>query len=252
MNATEITEAARLLVEARRGAAIAGLPEPYHPTSYDDAYAIQDAVADRLGAVVGGWKVGAATETDAAFCAPIYAPMIRPSPAHYGPNELKIIGIEAEIAFRLGTDLPARAAPYQRAEIMAGAQMVPAIEVVDSRYQNLRSIDKLGMLADNFSNGGLVYGAPVAGWEGLDLSLPQITITADGEFFAETTLPQPRDPVAIVLAFAEIMRGRGGAKAGTIVTTGSFTGLVFTKPGTRIIADFGALGRVEALFAGTA
>ena len=44
------------------------------------------------------------------------------------------------------------------------------------------------------------------------------------------------------------MNGRDGAKAGTFVTTGSWTGMVFTKRGAHIAADFGPLGRVEIAF----
>ena len=44
------------------------------------------------------------------------------------------------------------------------------------------------------------------------------------------------------------MSKRSGAKAGTIVTTGSWTGMVFTKCGAHIAADFGPLGGVEVLF----
>jgi 2-keto-4-pentenoate hydratase len=44
------------------------------------------------------------------------------------------------------------------------------------------------------------------------------------------------------------MRERGGIKAGAIVTTGSWTGMVFTKRGARIVADFGLLGRGEVAF----
>ena len=41
-------------------------------------------------------------------------------------------GIEAEVAFRLGRDLPPRAAPYTRAEVMAAlATAHPAIEVLE-------------------------------------------------------------------------------------------------------------------------
>jgi len=43
------------------------------------------------------------------------------------------------------------------------------------------------------------------------------------------------------------MTERGGAKSG-FVTTGSWTGMVFTKHGTRIAADFGPLDRVEIAF----
>src|ERR1700746_1329524 len=59
-------------------------------------------VTSQLGQVIGGWKVGAASSTALAFCAPIYTSMIRPSPASYEATELRLIGIEAEIAFRLG------------------------------------------------------------------------------------------------------------------------------------------------------
>jgi 2-keto-4-pentenoate hydratase len=48
--------------------------------------------------------------------------------------------------------------------------------------------------------------------------------------------------------FANLMNGRGGAKANTFVTTGSWTGMVFTQRGARIVADFGPLGRVEVAF----
>ena len=44
------------------------------------------------------------------------------------------------------------------------------------------------------------------------------------------------------------MRSRGGAKASAFVTTGSWTGMVFTRHGTHIAADFGPLGRVEIAF----
>ena len=127
-------EAARLLCAARGGAPVHQLPPSCRPQSDADAYEIQDAVVHQLGETIGGWKVGAASAASAAFCAPIWMKMIRPSPASYGARELRLIGIEAEIAFRLGRDFPVRAAAYDPAEVTAGAALHPAIEVVDSRY----------------------------------------------------------------------------------------------------------------------
>jgi 2-keto-4-pentenoate hydratase len=103
-------------------------------------------------------------------------------------------------------------------------------------------------LADNFSNGGLVYGAAVPDWEKLDLRHTTITVTEDGEPFADSAAGAARDPVAALVDFANLMSGRGGTKAGAFVTTGSWTGMVFTKRGARIVADFGPLGRVEVAF----
>jgi 2-keto-4-pentenoate hydratase len=241
-------EAARLLCAARGGTPAHDFPTSCRPQSDADAYEIQEAVIRHLGAAVGGWKVGAASATTAAFCAPIYMRMIRPSPAAYDAGELRLIGIEGEIAFRLGRDLPPREAAYARAEVIDGASLHPAIEVVDSRYADFRSLDRPSILADNFSNGGLVYGAAVPGWEALNLGGTAISITEDNEPFADSKGGAARDPVAALVDFVNLMQRRGGAKAGTIITTGSWTGMVFTKRGAHIAADFGPLGRVEVAF----
>jgi len=248
MLSEHVDEAARHLCAARRGPPLHELPQNCRPQSDADAYQIQDAVIRQLGETIGGWKVGAASAAAAAFCAPIWLKMIRQSPASYTAAELRIIGIEAEIAFRLDRDLPARAAAYDRSEVTAGATLHPVIEVVDSRYADARSLDRLSILADNFSNGGLVYGAAMQGWERLDLGQTRITITEDGEPFADSAAGAARDPIAALVDFANLMNSRGGTRAGTFVTTGSWTGMVFTRRGTRIVADFGLLGRVEVAF----
>jgi 2-keto-4-pentenoate hydratase len=123
------------------------------------------------------------------------------------------------------------------------------IEVVDSRYQDFRSLDRLQVLADNVSNGGLVYGVAAQGWQGMDLVHPPIAMTADGKPFAECTGLRNGDPVGLLVDLVNhVASRRGGVAIGTFVTTGTHTGMVFTAPGTRISADFGPLGRVEVAF----
>jgi len=250
MLAGQAEEAARLLTGARSGEPLAELPSSCRAQSDADAYQIQDAGARRRGVSVGGWKVGAASPTTAAFCAPIYSRMIRPSPASYSAAELRLIAIEAEIAFRLGRDLPPRSSAYDRAEVTAGATLHPVIEIVDSRYTDFQSLSRQLILADNYSNGGLVWGAAVPSWDALDLSRTEMRVTEDGKPFADSSMAPPRDPIAALVDFANLMRERGGSKAGTFVTTGSWTGMVFTRHGAQIAADFGPLGRVEISFAG--
>src|SRR5260370_23278789 len=186
-------EAARVLCAARGGAPVHELPTSCQPQCDADAYLIRDAVIHQLAETVGGWKVGAAAAATAAFCAPIYKGIIRPSPASYSASELRIIGIEAEIAFRLGRDLPPRDAAYDRAEVTAGASLHPVIEVVDSRYADFRSLDRPSILADNFSNGGLVYWAAVPTWHSFDLSRTVIAATVDGDPFAGCRVGGARD-----------------------------------------------------------
>jgi 2-keto-4-pentenoate hydratase len=244
----QVEEAARRLCAARGGTPVHELPADCRPHSDADAYQIQDEVIRQLGEVIGGWKVGAASASIAAFCAPICLRMIRPTPASYGAHELRLIGIEAELAFRLGRNLPARAAAYSRDEVTAAASLHPAIEVVDSRYADPRSLDRASILADNFSNGGLVFGPAIPDWQSRDLGITRITVTEDGEPFAESGSGVVRDPIGALVDFANLMNGRGGVKAGTIVTTGSWTGMVFTRRAAHILADFGPLGRVEVAF----
>jgi 2-keto-4-pentenoate hydratase len=248
MTPEQIDNAATALTNARSGQAITSLPDGARPQSEADSYAIQEAVLRRLGQRIGGYKVGFSPE-GGIFCAPIYAAAVHASPASLPAKSLHVIGIECEIGFRLEKAIAARPQPYSADEILAAATLHPTIEVVDSRYQDFRSLDRLQILADNFSNGALVYGAAAAGWRGMDLVHPPIAVTADGKPFAECTGLRAGDPVGLFVDLVNhIATARGGVLAGTFVTTGTHTGLVFTEPGTRIHADYGPLGTVEVSF----
>jgi 2-keto-4-pentenoate hydratase len=247
MTPDQIERAAAALVAARKGSAIASLPADAIPQTEADSYRIQDAVIAKLGETVGGWKVGI-SPLGGHFAAPIYASMVRSSPASLPASGFKLLGIECEIGFRFNQALPVRPQPYTRHEVLAAASLHPTIEIVDSRYQDFRSLDRLLVLADNFSNGGLVYGPAAANWDGIDLAHPPIAVTADGKHFADCTGLRAGTPIELLLAAVAHANERGGIAAGTVITTGTHTGLVFTEPGVRIVADYGRLGRVEVAF----
>ena len=247
MTPDQIERAASALVAARKGSAIASLPADAIPQSEADSYRVQDAVIAKLGGKIGGWKVGI-SPLGGHFAAPIYASTVVPSPASLPARGFKIIGIECEIGFRFNQALPPRPQPYTRHEVLAAASLHPTIEIVDSRYQDFRSLDRLQVLADNFSNGALVYGPAASNWDGIDLAHPPIEVTADGKHFADCTGLRAGTPIELMLAAVAHANGRGGIAAGTVITTGTHTGLVFTEPGTKIVADYGRLGRVEVAF----
>src|SRR5258708_3945182 len=237
MTPDQIDRAASALAAARKGSAIASLPEGAHPQSEADSYQIQDAVIAKLGEKIGGWKVGI-SPLGGHFAAPIYASTVVPSPASLPARGFKLIGIECEIGFCFNQALPVRSEPYTRHEVLAAASLHPTIEVVDSRYQDFRSLDRLLVLADNFSNGGLVYGPAATDWDGIDLAHPPIEVTADGRHFADCTGLRAGTPIELVVAAVAHANGRGGVAAGTGVTTRAHAGVRFTAPGGWAAAGF--------------
>jgi 2-keto-4-pentenoate hydratase len=240
--------AAALLVEARQsGNGIAPFPAECRPTSLAEVYAIQNAVAERVGPV-RAWKTGAPNPEAEPAYAPIFE--VTPSPARFPAATQRLFGIEAELAFRFARDLPPRATPYSRDDVIAAiSAMHPVIELVDSRFAEWSKIDALSKLADNQSNGALIYGAPIADWQGLEFVRPPITVTFDGAVAARSTGNSGGDPLRMVTALVNYCASSaGGIREGAFVTSGSITGVAFAKPGTVVVADFGPLGEVKLDF----
>jgi 2-keto-4-pentenoate hydratase len=240
-----------LLVQARRsGQPLDGLPPALRATSAAQAWAIQDAVQELLGERAGGWKVGV-VEGVPPTCAPMFASLIQPSPLSIPAATVPLLGVEAEIAVRIGRDLPPRAEPYTRADILAAIESVcPAIEIVHSRFRSFLTTAPDDKMADNVGNGGFVYGPPVTAWQRLDLTALKLSFTIGGKTVVERVGGNPSgDPIIPVIWLANHLTGRcGGLKAGQIVTTGSCVGLPFAKPGDRVVARFDGLGEAEVTF----
>jgi 2-keto-4-pentenoate hydratase len=240
--------AAMLLIAARQsGDRIAELPADCRPQSVDEAYAIQNAVGRRIGPILA-WKTGAPSPDAEAAFAPIF--MVTSSPARFPASGQKLFGIEAEVAFLFAEDLPRRGMPYRREEVVAAiASMHPVIELVDTRFADWTSVDPLSKLADNQSNGALIFGTAVQGWQDLELIRPPITITSNGTRLGKTKGNSGGDPLRLVTALVNHCAAMDdGLRAGMLVTSGSITGIDFTKPGTTVVADFGRLGTVRVDF----
>ncbi len=238
---------ARILAYARQsGELVEGLPPEAAPRDDADAFAIQQLVLDLVGDSVAGWK-----------CAT--PPGRAPSGACLGragfiqsPGQLKFradraMGIEAEIAFRLGADLPGRAdgEPYTRDDIVAAvAGALPVLELVQSRYVDRQSVPEPVSLADSISNFGLVLGDAVTDWPTLDLSRLRVTLRFGDDVQVDGVGGNPSgDPLLPVVWLANRLPSLGmHLRAGEIVTTGSCTGLLFVKPGVTVSASFEGLG----------
>lgn len=248
MNPDRVKQAADLLIEARcTGNRIPSLPDDCRPSTAEDAYAIQDAVAARLGAV-SGWKVGAGSPAAEPACAPLPAALVFRSAQAPSYSASPGTEIETEIAFVLGSDLPARAAPYTIEDVVSAVASVhAAFELVDSRFADRRSIDRLSLLADSLSNGAFVLGSGQQGKGRVDqTSQPAVLYFGDRKM-ADTVGGNPAGDVYRIFAWLanHVASRHGGLRAGQIVTTGSCTGMVPVVPPSRALGRLAGIGEVE-------
>ncbi len=247
----QLLEAVNVLLSARRTATpIADLPVELQPVSLDEAYWCQDQMAAVFGPV-GGWKVGAPTPE----ATPIYAPMpkawIVPSGATLaGPHRYR--GLEAEIAFVMGEDLPPREKPYSREEVVAAiASCHPVIEELESALVDPKAAAKMSMMADMQMHGGFIYGPAYADWKKLDFTQERVTLAVDGSVRVERTGSNTSGDFLRLLPFLanEGAARTGGLKAGQWVTTGSWTGNIQTIAGAAVDVHFATVGAVGFRFA---
>jgi 2-keto-4-pentenoate hydratase len=243
---------AQRLLEARRsGTFIAALPRELVPETAEEAYAVQDAVARAMGAIAG-WKVGATGPAVEPNCAPLFADLVAPSPARFPAARFPLGGIEGELAFRFGKALPPRPEPYGEDEVwQAALTLHPAIELVQSRFADLKTQEKLALLADNQANGAFCYGAPVDRWREIDFLRQEARLAIDGGEVARAVGGNAAGHPRRLLAWlANHLSRRGlGLAAGAIVTTGTHTGLVFARAGSTAEVRFPGIGEARLTLA---
>lgn len=253
MTAFDAAAAGAALLAARKSATKVAWPNGA-PASVADAYGVQAAMAKLVGGAVPGWKVGnmlpAQQEKSgipAVTSGALLAPWFASSPARWTLADFVVPKLECEFAFKLGADLPKRAAPYSRDEVAnAVASLHPAIEIFDTRQA---APAPYGNFADCMASGGFVYGAGTRDWHDLDLASHKLTLALDGTVVATGTGAEILgDPFAALVYLANNPPPWADLRAGAIVTTGScITPFAATKPG-RFVADFGRLRTVELTY----
>ena len=249
--AANLQTVARALSEARRnqrpadGAAL----EPLL-AGPEDAYAVQDMMAQQggwyAGPVARYWKSGGPSRTAALTHAPLPEEGVWPSPGDARGRHYNVRLIEAEVALRLGQDVtPAQAAAltHEAAAALVEAMAV-SIELVDSRWQQgPKSAPALLKLADLQSHGALVLGEwqPFAArdWS-QQVCRVQIGAAGPQQFQGTHSLGDPAWLLPIWLRHAT----RHGATVprGTVVTTGTWCGMLTAQAGDRVDVQFDGIG----------
>jgi 2-keto-4-pentenoate hydratase len=250
---------ARQLWQARRSGAVVHLDDVGPLKSSQEAYAIQHEIAAISGQAARGFKVGSTSleaqrllGTDEPGSGLLLAPYVYESPARISIAPAHTPAVEGEFAFKLGRDLPPRAAPYAMDEITdAVAAVAGAIEVVGTRFSGgLAGKGRWLVTADCGANIAFVGGRWRHELRSLDFKSCRVAMTINGALRGTGTGDRALgDPLNVLLWLANQQSAAGrGLKSGEIVSTGTCTGLDPVLPGDRVQADFGDLGAVEISF----
>jgi 2-oxo-3-hexenedioate decarboxylase/2-keto-4-pentenoate hydratase len=260
MTPSAITRAAELLCAARLGGQrFERLPEDCRPPDVAAAYAVQDALHAKLAAAgrgaIAGHKIGCTTPVMQRFlgidhpCAGgVFAPTVQHDHGTFHHADFRHLGVECEIAVRLDHALPPDGAPYRRASVApaVGACMA-AIEVVDDRYVDYRSLDTPTLVADDFFNAACVLGTPVEIWRNLDLAALRGHMMINGAKVGDgrggDILGHPLEALAwLANALAARDRPLGG---GEFVLLGSVVETRWVTPGDLVEVAIEGLGRAS-------
>jgi 2-keto-4-pentenoate hydratase len=248
----ELIAAADMLLDARRtNTPIADLPIELQPVDLVETARVHEAMAEALGEV-GGWKIGAGAPDAVPFFAPMPLAWMAPSGATLAGPRFRYRVLEAEIAFLVGTDLPPRATPYTRQEVIAAMESChPAIEELESAFIDPKAAAYFSPLADLQTHGAFIYGPPVPNWQSIDFSKETVTLAIDGLVQVERTGSNTSGDLLRLLPYLanEGAARTGGLKAGQWITTGSWTGNTPAIAGASVEATFGTAGAVALTFA---
>lgn len=260
MTPADIEDAAQVIAETRRtGRVLDALPTSLVPPDLASGYAIQDAFRATWGKPLAGWKIGATAKpvqerfgVTQPFAGPFFAPDVRASPVRARAAAFPHLCIESEFAFRLGRDVAPKPQRSRTEVLTLFDAVVPAIEIVGTRFDSLLFHSVATAIADCSLNAALVLGTPVPDWRRYDYPGHAVRLEVDGKIRVEGKGANVLgDPLNVLEWAVNHLGGRGIAlHAGEIVSTGTTTGLAFLEPGEVAIADFGPLGRVEVGFLG--
>jgi 2-keto-4-pentenoate hydratase len=194
----------------------------------EEAYRLQEEVFESLS---GGnrplaWKVGGPSDKVEPIMAPILPGALHASPARLRAGGFNMIAVECEIAFRLS-------------DAGEAAEALVAIEVCDTRLSDWKDASAMAKLADFQSNAALVTGSGTPRWREIDFRAQKAELWIDGRKVREVTGTHSYGDPSRLLPWVAAQRA---LRAGDVITTGTWTGMDFVRPGNEVRAVFPGIG----------
>jgi 2-keto-4-pentenoate hydratase len=252
----QVESAARLLVQARKSnSVIECIPEQVRPSNLAEAYAVQDRFIELLGEPTRGWFGACTNEViqrllglDEPYYAYLLSRHIYQSPATIDTDRYPPIVFECEFGFETDRDFLPHGHPYSRQSVEDSiVRVCPAIEIVAGHLQDWPSQDVFSIIADNGTDGALVFGKGVEQWPDVDLVNIDVTLSINGKVerrgSGKNVLGDPLG--AFVWLVNALTRDGKQVTAGHVHNTGTATDIYWASPGDIARADYGPLGAVE-------
>ena len=259
LNQTQVAELAEYLETCELDAKEATkITDRYPDMDFEDAYDIQYAIRQRKldrGHTLAGLKVGLTSRAkmkQMGVDTPIYGFLAdyfdQPDGADIKTEELIHPKVEAELAFV--TKAPLKGPGCHVGNVLAATDFViPAVEIIDSRYENFR-FDLVSVIADNASSSRFVLGGRMARASDIDARNLGVVLERNGEIVelgaGAAVLGHPAASVALL---ANMLGERDEEiPAGTLILTGGITAAVTVNKGDSVNVRFQDLGSVGMRF----
>ena len=253
---------AEILAYVRRNRApLTILPPDAVPHDEADGYRVQDALHNLLSPDFGlqvGYKIGCTSAVMQQYlgishpCAGgLYMSGVHAAGTSLRYSDYVHVGVECEIAVQLANDLMPSGEPFTADDVASAIDAYrPAIEIVDDRYADWRSMDAPTLIADDFFAAGCVLGGPVARDQAPDLLSVIGRAVVNGKEVGRgngsDVLGHPHRALAWL---ANHLADRGKMlRAGDFVLTGSLVQTAWLNAGDHVRMELLGLGSVEVDF----
>ena len=231
------------------------------PQSREEAYFVQDQMAQFIGKDISGWKVGATSTKmreldghDDVIPGRIFSPVTFVGPIQkLSIDQFPNARVETEFAFRINEDIPIREQKWSTEDLENKVSMHPAVEIIGNRHQ-LKSATKseksLMTIADNGGGIGFVFGTAFHDWKNLNFRNHSICLQVDDNPEAENFLGEMRcQPLEAVADLVNHLSSREiSLSKGDFVSTGAATVPQPFLKGSFVTADFGIIGNIQITF----
>ena len=234
------------------------ITDDYPDMDWDDAYAIQDAIKARKiarGNRIIGLKAGLTSHAkmkQMGVETPVFGFLADyfsvPEGGEIDTTKLIHPKVEPEIAFV--TKAPLRGPGCHIGAVLAATDFViPAIEIIDSRYRDFK-FDLKSVVADNCSSTRFVVGGCMGNVADLDLRTTGVVLEKNGEpvaFGAGAAVLG--HPAAAIAMLANMLAERGEEiPAGSLILSGGITEAVAVQAGDDVTLRVQGMGSVSVRF----